>query len=64
MKKICITIGILVVVFIFGCTQQLTKYVCSNGATVSDISNCPKQCKSVQVPYETEECGLYFNFYL
>jgi hypothetical protein len=41
-KSILLLAGLLIaVVFVSGCTQ--TKYVCSDGSTVSDSSLCPKQ---------------------
>ena len=55
-KKLLIGIGILGIMCILlmsGCiTEKETKYVCSDGATVSDPSLCPKekQCKEVQLP--------------
>jgi len=62
LKNFIIVLGVLSMLVLVGCAQQQTEYICPDGTTVSDSSLCPKQCKNVQVPYEAEECDMYFDY--
>lgn len=54
---ILIVLGLMV---LSGCTQQQTKYVCSDGTSVSNPSFCQQQetksCREIQTPYSAQEC--------
>ncbi|MAE42384.1 hypothetical protein CMO93_01320 [Candidatus Woesearchaeota archaeon] len=65
MKTYNLIIGLLIVfiLVIAGCAQQQTQYVCPDGSTVSNPSNCPEQ-KPVKSKYEilskyVIDCGQY-----
>src|SRR3989344_3985619 len=42
-NTIIIMLFLVSIVVLSGCAQQQTKYVCSDGTTVSDSSLCPKE---------------------
>lgn len=44
MIKKLLLLGLISVIFIAGCTQQTTQYVCSDGSAVGSPSLCPSSC--------------------
>lgn len=59
LKNFIIVLGVLSMLVLVGCAQQQTKYVCSDGTTVSDASYCPKQeSRPAQTQQKTSSyCG-------
>jgi hypothetical protein len=55
MKKLLL-LGLITIIFIAGCTQQTTMYVCSDGSSVSNPTLCPEQEEKTT----TSTCGNQF----